>query len=72
MAMKICTIHIPNQYLECIQIMQDLGYFPSRSEAIRQALKIFLSKETKLIKDMDPENFREIKEIQMNVLIGGK
>jgi Arc/MetJ-type ribon-helix-helix transcriptional regulator len=72
MTLKIVTIYIPEKYLDCIKIMVDFGYFPSRSEAIRQSLRLFLSKESEFIKDIEPEVFGNLKEIQMDVLCGNK
>jgi len=52
--------------------MVDLGYFPSRSEAVRQALKLFLTKEANLVKDIEHDQFKVLKERQMDALIGTK
>lgn len=68
--MKIVTINIPDQYLDCLAVMVELGYFPSRSEAVRQALKQFLTKEANLVKDIDKEQFKALKTQQMNTIIG--
>ena len=70
--MKICTINLPQQYIDAIKVLTDIGYFPNRSEAIRQALAQFLVKEVKMIEGIRVENFRELKENQMNALIGAK
>ena len=43
--MKIITINLPEKYLEAIQTLNDLGIYPSRSEAIRTALSEFLDEE---------------------------
>jgi len=40
--MKIATINIPDEYLNCIEDMVNLGIYPSRSECVREALKLFL------------------------------
>jgi Arc/MetJ-type ribon-helix-helix transcriptional regulator len=56
--MKIITINLPEKYLQAIQILNDMGVYPSRSEAIRMALHDFLSKELKMYKDLDDENFK--------------
>lgn len=48
-AMKNITINMPILYDELIQEMKDLGIVPSRSEAIRWALKDFLMKEIDFI-----------------------
>jgi len=56
--MKIITINLPEKYLSAIQILNDLGIYPSRSEAIRVALRNFLSSELKMDQDLEDENFR--------------
>jgi len=68
--LKIVTLNLPDQYLACIKVLVDLGFYPSRSEAIRQALKGFLSKESRIIKEFEPINFETLKVHQMNALIG--
>ena len=55
--MKIITINLPEKYLQAIQILNDMGVYPSRSEAIRTALNEFLAKELKMYNDLDDENF---------------
>lgn len=40
--MKIITINIPDQYLDAIQGFVDLGFFQSRSDFVRDAIKDFL------------------------------
>ncbi len=69
--LKITTVNLPEQYIECLDILVDLGYFPSRSEAMRQLLKQFLSKEENFKKEIVSSVFFELKSIQMNCLIGG-
>jgi Arc/MetJ-type ribon-helix-helix transcriptional regulator len=56
--MKIITINLPEKYLQAIQILNDLGIYPSRSEAIRIALRNFLSDELKMYQDLDEESFK--------------
>lgn len=56
--MKIITINLPEKYLQAIQVLNDMGEVPSRSEAIRIALRDFLSKELKMYNDLDDENFK--------------
>jgi len=56
--MKIITINLPEKYLQAIQILNDMGVYPSRSEAIRNALHDFLTKELKMFKDLDEESFK--------------
>ena len=56
--MKIITINLPEKYLSAIQILNDMGIYPSRSEAIRIALKNFLSEELKMYEALEDENFK--------------
>ncbi|MFX1594367.1 MAG: ribbon-helix-helix domain-containing protein [Promethearchaeota archaeon] len=56
--MKIITINLPEKYLQAIQILNDMGVYPSRSEAIRTALHDFLTNELKMFKDLDDESFK--------------
>ncbi|MEA3248428.1 MAG: ribbon-helix-helix domain-containing protein [Nanoarchaeota archaeon] len=55
---KIITINLPEKYLAAIQVLNDLGIYPSRSEAIRIALRDFLSKELQFYQDLDESNFK--------------
>ena len=67
--MKIITINLPEKYLEAIQILNDMGVYPSRSEAIRIALNNFLTNELKMFKDLDDESFKMLmrsKNVQHN------
>ncbi|MHA1719319.1 MAG: ribbon-helix-helix domain-containing protein [Promethearchaeota archaeon] len=70
--MKIVTINIPEQYLDCLETLVNLGYFPSRSEAVREALKQFLSKEANLVKEIEHDQFKILKTKQMNALMSSK
>ncbi len=56
--MKIITINLPEKYLEAIQNLNDLGVYPSRSEAIRCALSQFLTDELKMFENLDEETFK--------------
>ena len=67
--MKIVTINIPNQYLDCLESLVNLGYFPSRSEAVREALKQFLEHEEVFNDGLNPVKFHNLKEQQMNRMI---
>lgn len=67
--MKIVTINIPDQYLDCIESMVNLGFFPSRSEAVREALKQFLTNEVELNKGLDTSSFELMKRNQMESMI---
>jgi len=69
--LKICTINLPQQYVECLDNLKDLGYFPSRSATIRQALSQFLDKEENFVKEIDSTLFFDLKDHQAKCLIGG-
>ncbi|MCJ7648795.1 MAG: ribbon-helix-helix domain-containing protein [Candidatus Lokiarchaeota archaeon] len=56
--MKIITINLPGKYLSAIQTLNDMGVYPSRSEAIRIALKDFLEKELTMFNNLEDESFR--------------
>jgi Arc/MetJ-type ribon-helix-helix transcriptional regulator len=56
--MQIITINLPEKYLGAIQVLNDLGIYPSRSEAIRVALKNFLANEKKLYGDLEDDAFK--------------
>lgn len=71
MPMKIVTINIPDQYLGCLESMVNLGFFPSRSEAVREALKQFLTNEVDLNKGLDQDAFKMMKTTQMESMLGG-
>lgn len=58
--MKIITINLPEKYLAAIQVLQDMGVYPSRSEALRVALKQFLVKELRFNSELEPESFKMI------------
>ena len=56
--MKIITINLPGKYLSAIQTLNDMGIYPSRSEAIRIALRDFLDNELTMFNDLEDESFR--------------
>lgn len=56
--MKIITINLPEKYLSAIKILNDLGIYPSRSEAIRIALRDFLTDELKMYEELDEESLK--------------
>lgn len=56
--MKIITINLPEKYLAAIQVLNDLGIYPSRSEAIRIALGDFLSDELKMYQDLEEDGLK--------------
>ncbi len=56
--MKIITINLPEKYLEAIQTLNDLGVYPSRSQAIRTALSQFLDDELKMFNNLEENTFK--------------
>jgi len=56
--MKIITINLPEKYLDAIKILNEAKAYPSRSEAIRSALRDFLPKELKMYNDLDEDHFK--------------
>lgn len=56
--MKIITINLPGKYLSAIQTLNDMGFYPSRSEAIRIALRDFLAEELTMFNNLEDESFR--------------
>ncbi|MBY9009158.1 MAG: ribbon-helix-helix protein, CopG family [Candidatus Lokiarchaeota archaeon] len=56
--MKIITINLPEKYLEAIQTLNDLGLYPSRSQAIRTALSEFLGDELKMFENLEDDTFK--------------
>ncbi len=58
--MQIITINLPERYLQAIQSLQDIGIYPSRSEAIRTALREFLGEELKTFNDLETNTFKKI------------
>lgn len=64
--MKIITINLPEKYLDAIQTLNDLGAYPSRSEAIRVALHNFLAKEVRTRKDLEKGRFKMIIQSKLN------
>lgn len=43
--MKIITINLAEPHVKALKMLQDLGLYPSRSEAIRVAIRDFLQRE---------------------------
>lgn len=54
--MKMITVHIPERYLAALETLVDDGHFPSRSEAIRVAIRDLIRNE------MDLQNQKDTKE----------
>lgn len=67
--MKIATINIPDDFLADIETLVNLGFYPSRSECVREALKQFLDLEIKMTRDLSPANFEELKNRQMETML---
>jgi len=64
--MKIITINLPEKYLEAIQTLNDLGVYPSRSEAIRTALSEFLDDELKMFNNLEEDTFKMLVRSNIN------
>lgn len=58
--MRIITINLSEAYLDAIQTLNDIGKYPSRSEAIRVALADFLKDELGFYQDLNENNFEKI------------
>ena len=54
--MKIITINLSLAHVKALQMLQDLGLYPSRSEAIRVALRDFLMRNLGFVQTLDNEN----------------
>ena len=67
--MKIVTINIPDQYLDCLKVLENLGYYPSRSEAVREALRYFLNREGVLNEELEVDSFLEMKKEQLQFMM---
>lgn len=50
--MQIVTVNLPSIYIDAIAKLCDAGMFPSRSEAIRQALRDFLKNELEMVESL--------------------
>lgn len=51
--MKIITINLSEPAIRALQILQDLGLYPSRSEAIRVAIRDYLHNELGIAKSIE-------------------
>jgi Arc/MetJ-type ribon-helix-helix transcriptional regulator len=51
--MKMITVHIPERYLDALEDLVDKGHFPSRSEAIRVAIRDLIKSEMNLQDNQD-------------------
>lgn len=62
--MKIVTINLPEPFIDALAKLTEYGLYPSRSEAIRVALRDFLSKELQIaqkLKEIHDEKKEEKK-----------
>jgi len=50
--MQIVTVNLPSIYIDAIGKLTEQGMFPSRSEAIRQALRDFLKSELEMVESL--------------------
>lgn len=50
--MQIVTVNLPSIFIDAIQKLTDQGLFPSRSEAIRVALRDFLKTELEMVESL--------------------
>lgn len=64
--MKIITINLPEKYLAAIQTLNDLGVYPSRSEAIRIALRDFLKDELEMYNNLEDNSFKVLLRSSLN------
>jgi Arc/MetJ-type ribon-helix-helix transcriptional regulator len=51
--MKIITINLSEPHVKALQVLQDLGLYPSRSEAIRVAIRDFLQRKLGFSQKLD-------------------
>lgn len=50
--MQIVTVNLPSIYIDAIAKLTEQGMFPSRSEAIRVALRNFLKSELEMVESL--------------------
>ncbi len=68
--MKIVTINLPEPFLDALEKLTEYGLYPSRSEAIRVALRDFLAKELQIaqkLKEVHDEMKDEKEEVKLIV-----
>ena len=53
--LRIITINLSEPHVKALQVLQDIGLYPSRSEAIRVAIRDFLQRELGFAKSNDVE-----------------
>jgi len=61
---QICTVNVPSIYIDALAKLIENGMFPSRSEAIRQALRDFLKVELEMV-----ESLLELSEKEGNIQV---
>ncbi|MFX0068396.1 MAG: ribbon-helix-helix domain-containing protein [Candidatus Hodarchaeota archaeon] len=44
--LKLVTVKMPETYIKGLDALVEVGLYPSRSEAIREAIRYFIRKET--------------------------
>jgi len=59
--MQIVTVNLPSIYIDAIAKLTEQGMFPSRSEAIRSALRNFLKSELEMVESLLDLNENETK-----------
>lgn len=47
--MKVVTVHLPEQFIEALDEMVRLRLYPSRSEAIRMAVRDLIKNESRWV-----------------------
>lgn len=58
--LKIITINLPLKVVEAIELLRDLGLYPSKSEFLRSAIREFLEEELRFDLELDPILFKSI------------
>ena len=53
--MKTITINLPEKYLTAIQVLIDLGKYPSRTEFVRKSIRECLEVDLNFSKDLENE-----------------
>lgn len=67
--MKIATINLPDKYVTALESLVELGFYPSRSEVCREAIKQFLIREGQFDQQLEIEAFKTLKQGQMEKMI---
>jgi Arc/MetJ-type ribon-helix-helix transcriptional regulator len=58
---QIITINLPTSHVEALETLTcELGVYPSRSEAIRQALREFIPRELEIAEKLNEMNKIEV------------